>query len=225
MGNMTSYAKITTPDPVAEYLAAAVTKRLSRGKRVLWLVCGGSSIAVAAAASKLLAGHDLSKLAVTLTDERYGYVGHPDSNWRQLSEAGFALPGARLRPVLTGASMDSTVAGFADILEEELDRADYRLGFFGIGPDGHVAGILPGSPAVDADDLTAGYDAGNFRRLTMTFQAISALDEAVVYAVGEAKWPVLDQLEDELELDVQPAQALKDIETLTVFNDHKGEAA
>ncbi|MDF2461104.1 MAG: hypothetical protein K0S68_507 [Candidatus Saccharibacteria bacterium] len=222
---MITFTKISSTDPVAKFIAAALTKRLSKGKRVLWLVCGGSSIAIAAEVSQLLKGQDLSKLAVTLTDERYGDVGHPDSNWRQLAEAGFELPGARLRPVLSGASLDATVANFADILEEELDRADYRLGFFGIGADGHTAGMLPGSPAVEADDLAAGYDAGNFIRLTMTIPAIEALDEAVVYAVGEAKWPVLDQLDEELDLDVQPAQALKEVETLTVFNDHKGEAA
>ena len=37
-----------------------------------------------------------------LTDERYGPVGHPDSNWSQLLQKGFDLPQAKLVPVLTG---------------------------------------------------------------------------------------------------------------------------
>jgi 6-phosphogluconolactonase/glucosamine-6-phosphate isomerase/deaminase len=220
-----NFIRITSPDPVIEYITDALTTRLSKGKRVLWLVPGGSSIAIAAAVAKQLQGVPLEKLTVTLTDERFGEVDHPDSNWRQLSKAGFELPGAALRPVLKGRDMAATVRNFADTLEEEFDRADYRIGFFGIGPDGHTAGILPGSSAVDADDMTNGYDAGNFRRITMTPIAIEQLDEAVVYAVGEAKWPVIDELSTSIDPGDQPAQILKTVPLLTVFNDHTGEAA
>jgi len=220
-----TFTRISSPDPVVEYLTEALTTRLSKGKRMLWLVPGGSSIAIAAAVSKQLKGVPLEKLVVTLTDERYGEVGHSDSNWQQMSEAGFDLPGAVLRPVLKGLDMSGTVRSFAETLEEEFDRADYRIGFFGIGPDGHTAGILPGSPAVDADDMTTGYEAGKFRRITMTPIAIEQLDEAVVYAVGEAKWPVIDELSTSIDLDIQPAQVLKEIPILTVFNDHTGETA
>jgi 6-phosphogluconolactonase/glucosamine-6-phosphate isomerase/deaminase len=219
------FKKVSSIDPVADFIAGRLIQHLEEGKRVLWLVPGGSSIVIAAAVSQHLKGKPLGKLAVTLTDERYGEINHPDSNWRQLDEAGFELPGASLRPVLQGLDLDSTVGSFAETLKEEFNRADYRLGFFGIGPDGHTAGILPGSPAVRSGVLTAGYDAGNFRRLTMTPPAIDQLDEAVVYAVGEAKWPVIDALATSIEWDVQPAQALKQVPRLTVFNDHLGENA
>jgi 6-phosphogluconolactonase/glucosamine-6-phosphate isomerase/deaminase len=219
------FKKVSSIDPVADFIAGRLIHHLEEGKRVLWLVPGGSSIAIAAAVSHRLKGKPLSKLAVTLTDERHGEINHPDSNWRQLDEAGFELPGASLRPVLQGLDLGSTVSSFAETLKEEFDRADYRLGFFGIGPDGHTAGILPGSPAVRSGGLTAGYDAGNFLRLTMTPPAIDQLDEAVVYAVGEAKWPVIDALTTSIDWDVQPAQALKQVPRLTVFNDHLGENA
>jgi 6-phosphogluconolactonase len=221
---MIQFSRISNPDPVVDYLAEAIAKPLSKGKRVLWLVCGGSSIEVAARVSQKLQGQDLTRLAVTLTDERYGEVGHADSNWHQLAEHGFLLAGARLRPVLVGAPLDATVAHFADILEEELDRADFRIALYGIGADGHVAGILPGSPAVESDDLAAGYDAGKFTRLTMTFPAIEAIDEALVYAVGEAKRPVFEGLETEIPLEDQPAQILKSVPELTIFNDQIGES-
>ncbi len=221
---MTHFTNITSAEPVAAYLAETLAKHLAAGEHVLWLVPGGSSIAVAAAVSQKLAGRALHNLTVTLTDERYGEPGHADSNWRQLTEAGFALPGATLLPVLTGADRATTVDHFATILREQLAVADYRLGFFGIGADGHTAGILPGSPAARATELAAGYDAGPFQRLTMTFPAVKRLDEAVVYAVGEAKWPVIDELAGgKVSLIKQPAQALKSVHTLTVFNDHKGD--
>lgn len=223
MSELVKFVKISTPDAVARYLADALRSRLDSGQPVLWLVPGGSSIKIAAAVSTLLAGSDLSRLTVTLTDERFGPVGHPDSNWLQLQDAGFKLPGAKMIPVLMGADMADTVTSYAEILQSGLERDQYRIGFFGIGPDGHTAGILPGSPAVGAIEFAAGYDAGNFKRLTMTFPAIRLLDEAVVYAVGEAKWPVIEQLADDVELAKQPAQALKTATKLTIFNDHKGD--
>jgi 6-phosphogluconolactonase/glucosamine-6-phosphate isomerase/deaminase len=222
---MLTFRKITDIDPVVTYLAEVLETHLAADERVLWLVPGGSSITIAAEVSKKLDRKLLKNLAVTLTDERYGPVSHPDSNWRQLEEVGFALPGAALVPVLTGQDMENTVTRFANLLQKLFDNAEYSVGFFGIGPDGHTAGILPDSPAVTEMTLAAGYDAGNFKRITMTPPAIAKLDEAIVYAIGESKWPVLNQLESDMPLNEQPAQALKQVPRLTIFNDHLGEAA
>jgi 6-phosphogluconolactonase/glucosamine-6-phosphate isomerase/deaminase len=196
---------------------------LDQNKKVLWLVPGGSAISIVAEISKRLAGRDLGNLSVTLTDERYGEVGHPDSNWKQLADLNFDLPGANLVPVLNGKDRAGTTADFAEALTTLLDQSDYALGFFGIGPDGHTAGILPGSPAVTSTMAAQDYDAGNFQRITMTPLAIEKLDEVVVYAMGEAKWPVFDQLETDVPVNEQPAQFLKQVPTVTIFNDYKGE--
>jgi 6-phosphogluconolactonase/glucosamine-6-phosphate isomerase/deaminase len=221
---------ITSVEPVVEYLARTLTQHLAAGERVLWLVPGGSSIQIAASVSQKLThtatGQPPQNLTVTLTDERYGEPGHQDSNWRQLDEAGFKLPGATLLPVLTGADLSATVEQFADQLGQALREADFRLGFFGIGPDGHTAGILPGSPAVSATQLAAGYNAGKFQRITMTPPAVLQLDETVAYAVGEAKWPVLAQLTTErLELNHQPAQVLGRVKSFTLFTDYAESAS
>ena len=125
--------------------------------------------------------------------------------------------------MLFGEDRDATATAFAALLKGRLAAAEYRLGFFGIGPDGHTAGILPESPAVAAAGLAAAYDAGAFQRLTMTPRAIAQLDEAVVYAVGEAKWPVLDNLDRDVAVALQPAQSLKQVPALTIFNDRRGE--
>jgi hypothetical protein len=60
----------------------------------------------------------------------------------------------------------------------------------------------------------------------MTAPAITRLDEAVVYAIGENKWPVLAQLaQSDLPLTDQPAQVLKRVRIVTIFNDHTGDPA
>jgi len=207
------------PQPVADYTAGLITAQLDAGRRVLWLISGGSAIPVAVAAAAELAGRDLGRLTVSLIDERYGAVGHADSNWRKLEAAGLSLPGAQLQPVLAGAPQADTAAAFEQFLAREFDRADYRLGSLGIGTDGHTSGILPHSPAVTASGLVCSYDGGDYRRITTTAQALAHLDEAVVYAAGEAKWPVLDRLEMEVSPAEQPAQFLKRLPRLTVFTD------
>lgn len=217
------FKKVNSADAVTEYLSTVLTEKLSAGQKVLWLVPGGSAITVVAAVSKKLQGLDLKNLTVTLTDERYGPVGHPDSNWLQLERAGFSLPGARMVPVLHGHSVAETTTEFAKHLQEYCQGAAYCLGFFGMGPDGHTAGILPGSPAVTATEWAASYQVPEFLRVTMTPPAIAALSEAVVYAMGEAKAEPLANLQQELSLNEQPAQALKKVSKLTIFNDQTGE--
>jgi len=53
---------------------------------VLWLVPGGSNIPIAVEAMdmirKEMSGLSLKYLTITLSDERYGSVGHKDSNWK-----------------------------------------------------------------------------------------------------------------------------------------------
>ena len=207
---------------VVNYLSQCLSRALSANKAVLWLVPGGSAIDIAVQVSKQLEGQDLSRLWVSLTDERFGEVGHADSNWQQLSAAGFSLPGANLYPVVQGQDQKTTAEGFANWLQDALRECDYKLGFFGIGPDGHTSGILPNSPAVDESALACTYDGGAFQRITTTASAIKQLDEAVVYAAGEAKWPVLKQLaEENLSLAEQPAQILKSVPKVTIFTDYQ----
>jgi len=209
----------STPEPAGKYVADVISAQLAGNRSVLWLVSGGSAVSVAVVAAKHLVGHDLSRLTVSLIDERYGPVGHADSNWRQLADAGFMPAGATRHPVLDGSSDAKTTEVFNEFLHIQFARNDFHLGLLGIGPDGHTSGILPHSPAVTAPELVASYDGGAFRRITTTPHALSHLSEAVVYAVGSGKWPVLDRLETDLPVAEQPAQALKSVPKLTIFTD------
>jgi len=218
-----TFRKVTNDEPVVDYLADVISQKLQTGS-VLWLVPGGSAIQVSAKVAKKLQGTDLSKLTVTLTDERFGPVGHKDSNWQQLHDADFHLPGALMVPILHGHTLDETVGEYAKHLQEYCQGASYCLGFYGIGPDGHTAGILPNSPAASTQDWAVGYEAPNFTRITMTPPAIAAMTEVVVYAMGDAKKEPLTQLRDQdLPVNEQPAQAHKKVQQVTIFNDQIGD--
>ena len=216
------FRKLSSIEPVVEYLAGLINRHLEKNDKVLWLVPGGSAIEVAAEVSKRLPKNYLSNLTVTLTDERYGQIGHKDSNWTQLKTAGFKLDGANLQPVLTGLSLEKTAVRYSKMVEEDLNQTVYSVALAGMGPDGHILGIKPKSPAVDSVKLAVGYEWDDFTRLTLTEKAISLLDETVIYAVGEEKWPQFDALERDLPAQEQPAQLLKRSKKVIIFNDYRG---
>lgn len=208
-----------------DFLASAITKKLGEGKKVLLFLTGGSSIAVGIALADILRkseiGEKINNLTITLTDERYGPVEHFNSNLFQLKEKGFDLPGANIVPVLVDDDRDITTEKFNNFLKEELAKAEYKIGLFGVGADGHTAGILPESVAVDTDKFAIGYDTPVFSRITITPKTIEKLDEAVVWMQGKDKWPVLESLQNEIPIQKQPAQVLKKIPLLTIFSDKK----
>lgn len=217
------FRKISSIDPVVAHLCITISRRLAAGEKVLWLVTGGSSIPLEAEVASRLNRTNLRNLIVTLSDERYGPVGHSDSNWQQLLDAGFNLDGATLQPVLSDKSFEETAAQYSQMLESDWAVADYKIGFIGIGPDGHAAGIKPGSPAVNSNKIVSAYQGDDFARLTITPKAIARLDETVSYALGEAKWPMLKRLTKTLPIQEQPAQCLKAVAKVTIYNDYKGE--
>ncbi len=214
--------KITTNiEDSADFLSTSILRQLNLGKKVLFFVTGGSSVAVGVKVSELLKNSSLKNLTIMLTDERYGDLGHPNSNWQQLIDKGFILPDAKLIPVLTGDSLVVTTEKFNKNLEQEFKNADYKIGLFGVGADGHTAGNLPNSTSINSEELAFGYGTVEFLRITMTPKAIKQLDEIVVWAQGENKWPVLRDLEEkDIEIKNQPAQILKTVPILTIFSDY-----
>jgi len=215
----------TKPEDAANFVASKVLEKLKSGEHVLLFLTGGSSVPIGAQIAELLKQTAdkkmLQNLSITLTDERYGKVGHPDSNWYQLEQKGFDVPDVKLISVLAGKDQVNTVVNFNKNLNEEFTRIGYKIGLFGIGKDGHTAGILPETEAIHSEDLAFGYDTPTFSRITITPKSIEKLDEVVVWAQGEDKWKVLKDLQEEIDTEKQPAQILKKVPLLTIFSDMK----
>lgn len=205
----------------ATHVARRIHEQLTTGNGVLWFVSGGSGTTIAVEAARQLAGApNLKNLAVTLTDERYGKPGHADENWQQLLDAGFSLPGAVLYRPLRGGDKGATQEAFDAWIKKQLTSSTYRIGIFGIGTDGHTAGIKPHSDATSAGGATVLFTGSDFERLTITYQTIAKLDEAVVQVSGDDKREVLEQLvRASASLYDMPAQILHKIPAVTVYSD------
>lgn len=217
-----SIKNINSVFEVAEAISSSILKQLDSGKKVLFFVTGGSSIAVCSKIADILKPHPHHNLTIMLTDERYGPLGHPDSNWSKLIQTGFDLPDAKLIPILTGEDRGTTTEKFIENLQNEFTNSDYKMGLFGVGPDGHTAGILPETIVVESKDLACGYDTEVFSRITITFNTIEKLDEIFAFIQGENKWPVIKDLEERnVDIIKQPAQILKRVPLLTIFTDYK----
>lgn len=227
------FVKAGSIEPAADYITKALLKRLNDNQKVLWIVTGGSNIKIATKVANNLAasGCRLKRLSITLSDERFGPINHADSNWQQLHEAGFIAKGAKLVPILSGSDLAKTANDFSNQLADMFSSCDYSIGIFGMGPDGHVAGILPGSPAINTSKLAAGYKDSELPaqspegvkrgvdRITMAPAAIAKLDEAVLCALGKSKHLLIDKLKNNLSLNQNPAQALKKAGKLIVYSD------
>ena len=202
-------------------LLGDLCERLRSGQRTLWLVPGGSNIPIVAAVMRQIPDELTPLLTVLLTDERYGDVGHPDSNAHQLRQAGFDPKQGTFLPVLTGADLAPTVAAYERTIQEQFAANDVYIGQSGIGADGHIAGILPDSPAAHEEQaFVYGYPTGSYTRITLTFPALRRLSSAYCFVYGDTKRQALTQLQSQdLPLTVQPSQILKYIPQAYVYND------
>jgi 6-phosphogluconolactonase/glucosamine-6-phosphate isomerase/deaminase len=206
----------------ANHIAGQIIDRLAKNERVVWFLSGGSGTRVVLEVARLISNHDLHNLSVTLTDERYGPLGHPNENWQQLLDNGFNLPGATLYRPLIGEDPLTTTTHFSAWVSQHMADAHYSIGLFGIGADGHTAGIKPQSSAITANAWADYFIGDDFERITITPLPIGQLNEAVIQASGADKLPVLKSLLTEsVAIAIQPAQILKQIPVVTLYTDNK----
>ena len=216
-------------EQTAPKISETINNALYSGKTVLWLVCGGSNISTQIAVLRLLCVDKpelLARLIILPMDERYGKSGHDDSNYHQLSKAGFNPGSARWYDVLgNNTPLAETVKYYATLVEDSFAESQFVVGAFGLGADGHTAGILPYSPAVTDTEVTVvGYETPEFTRMTITPSWLIRCDEAYVLAYGEAKTEALRNLQEHtLPLQALPAGLLYGIADVTVYNDCIGE--
>jgi len=212
-------------DGVAD-LTERLVRELAGGRRVLWLVSGGSNVIPSVQIMGNIPANLQANLSVMLIDERYGEPGHEESNWAQLMKAGFEGGEATLLPVLeTSLDFDQTIARYNEIAARAFGASEVIIAQLGVGADGHVAGILPDSPAAEETDaLAAGYRSDPFARLTLTFTALRRVSAAYVFAFGNTKRQELKKLQTQsIPPSRQPAQVLKQLPEAYFYSDQFGD--
>lgn len=213
------------PDEACAQVVAVLRKAVNEHAHALWLVSGGSCIEPEVNILKQLTDDEIAAMTVMLADERYGPAGHADSNFTKLMAAGFVRPGLRFENLLKrGMPFAQTTAQYNTTLKNAFAESDTIIATLGIGEDGHTAGILPRSAAAaDNNSAVVGYRAADFDRLTAGFSTLRHIDEAFVFAYGEAKRPPLLALQAQAAgTEDFPSMVLHDLHQVTIYNDSIG---
>ena len=219
--------KVGVPEIAISPLTSKLKGALNLGP-TLWLVPGGSNIPLVVSVMESLSIELTDDLTIALTDERFGPYDHPDSNWVQLKNAGFDPKRARIIEVLQpgdGSDLNSVIDRYNSELDSILDEMSAAIGLFGMGADGHIAGILPNSAATNEASYSTvtGYSGTPFSRITISFSAIRRLNAAFLVAMGEAKRAQLVRLiTQDAPLSDQPAQIIKQVSESYLYNDQLG---
>jgi 6-phosphogluconolactonase len=133
---------------------------------------------------------DWSRVTVLFADERALPPGDPESNYRLVREALLDPLGARAPRVVRMAADSADLEGAAREYEAEL-ALPLDLLVLGIGEDGHVASLFPGSALLGerVRRVAAVTDSPKppARRLTLTPRAIAEARGLLVLAAGADK--------------------------------------
>jgi 6-phosphogluconolactonase len=194
----------------AEVLAAAATDAVIQALDAGLRLRGAASLAATGGRSPgaiydalSLAPLDWARVRVTLTDERWVDPSSPDSN-----------EGLVRRRLLRGRAQDAHFLGLrgtADHIEDAADHAADALHgwppldvvMLGMGEDGHVASLFPGSPALPrgldpAAPACIAVPQGLGRppaqpRLSLTIRPLTQAARVLILTSGAAKRAVLEQ--------------------------------
>jgi 6-phosphogluconolactonase len=194
---------VDTPPALARQFVVCLEEEAARALaargRFALAVSGGS---VGETFLPLLAGAtvDWPRVDVFWLDERAVPPDHPDSNYRLAWEpwlSRVAVDPARVFRLRADApDLDAAAREAEGELRDALGahgRIDLALA--GVGPDGHVASLFPGHPALTEATrwVMAVEDSPKPppRRLTWTLPAFAATDLLVVAAFGAAKAQVV----------------------------------
>jgi 6-phosphogluconolactonase/glucosamine-6-phosphate isomerase/deaminase len=205
-------------------VAEEISRKLQADTDVTWFLSGGSSVELEVAVRKRIKPSlSKGKLHICLIDERFGSIGHKNSNWQQLINQGFEFENCEVHPLLDeGLSQEQAAKNYSQLVHSLLDTT-YTIALFGIGSDGHTAGLLPFNSIMNSDRYYNNYQAEDFVRITATPKLVSRLDHSILYAMGEHKEDALHQIFKNGSMDEVPARILLSAKQLTIITNQNIE--
>jgi 6-phosphogluconolactonase len=183
---MTFAGEVRAVEDVAAAFADLVAELMPRSPS---LALSGGSTAEACYAALATRSLDWSGTEVFYGDERFVPVTDADSNEGMTRRVllDHVWPLAVHSMVGDAATAEEAASRYDDLLAA---RDPIDLVHLGLGPDGHIASIFPGSPTMAVTDrlvVTAGDAQHPHPRLTFTYPAIARSPFVVVTVAGEEK--------------------------------------
>jgi 6-phosphogluconolactonase/glucosamine-6-phosphate isomerase/deaminase len=221
------FIKVADQSAAISYLEGQIRSLLKQNLSIAWFVSGGSNLPITIGVIQKLSSEDLSNLTVLLADERFGPYNHINSNALEFQEPGLLIDNVKFVATIIedDSSFEDTVSNYQKVVESVFEKSDYILGQLGMGGDGHTAGILPNTAATKpSDKLVFGYQAEDYQRITLTFEAIKRMNCVDLFALGASKSEKIKKLqEDNLNLSDFPAAIVKEVPDSNVINEVIGD--
>ncbi|PID30563.1 hypothetical protein CSA80_01150 [Candidatus Saccharibacteria bacterium] len=209
-----------------EDITDCIASALNGEKTVLWLTSGGSCVDAQVRVMKRLresVSSRLVNLSILPVDERYGVCGHADSNSEQMRQAGFAPDAAVWHDVLAGnLPFAETIDAYTEQAQAAFAAAEVVVATLGMGADGHIAGLLPNSPAVrEMASSVVGYAWNDHERMTLGAAVLRQIDHVFLLVYGDTKQTALTRLRANTEsFEDLPAKILYDFDDVTIYNEY-----
>ena len=161
-------------------------------------------------------------------DERFVAADSPDRNAVQARAAFLDEVGATRVHEVPAADQapdaEAAAASYSDAVRAESAGA-FDVLMFGVGPDGHIASLFPGHPALDITNAIAAAVHDSPKpppdRVTLTFEAFDRSHAVWFLASGEGKADAVARaLAEEGSVSETPARGVKGMNETTWFLDH-----
>jgi len=143
---------------------------------------------------------DWTRVHLFFGDERCVLPSHDDSNFKMVREAMIdhvPIPQQNVHRMPTEEGVAPEVAiRYCRIMKAVLQEQPLDLVLLGLGPDGHIASLFPDTAALDAETMTTSLYVDKFAswRVTMTYPAINAARQVIVFIAGEAKADIVHDI-------------------------------
>jgi 6-phosphogluconolactonase len=144
---------------------------------------------------------DWSKVHLFWSDERAVPPDHPDSNYRMAMEAGLSsmgIPENQIHRMHAETQIEDNARLYEKTIKQVLKDHSFDLVMLGVGEDGHIASLFPGTQALHAPEersVIANYlPDKKIWRMTLTFSCINRARHSVVYVLGASKKSILKLL-------------------------------
>ena len=217
---MINFIKTKSTLECEEKLYKTLKDNLENNKKVLLIIAGGSNIPILKAVFDLLEFELTSNIDIILSDERFGPSDYQESNFVKLIKYGFDKKKANFINILTNQDIKTSTRLLEKEFVQKSQKANIIIAQLGIGEDGHIAGILPNSKALDSNDYVVNFKCPDFERITLSFKALKKIDIAIVAAYGAKKKKALKNLKNlKLPLNEMPSRILQEIKSIYIYND------
>lgn len=217
---MINFIKTKSTLECEEKLYKTLKDNLENNKKVLLIIAGGSNIPILKAVFDLLEFELTSNIDIILSDERFGPSDYQESNFVKLIKYGFDKKKANFINILTNQDIKTSTRLLEKEFVQKSQKANIIIAQLGIGEDGHIAGILPNSKALDSNDYVVNFKVPDFERITLSFKALKKIDIAIVAAYGAKKKKALKNLKNlKLPLNEMPSRILQEIKSIYIYND------